>query len=518
MSLLRRVTLSDWSAKERNTVAGAALALFGSTLLVATWSVLILPVQQSFRVSVDGEVLLRQLPDIAGLFSVLAVGAFGRQVSSSRLVAVAAAAVFGGAMLMLLAPAFGWLIFGMSLMSVGRSVVSVAAFAAVGATIGEEARRMSAFSALGAAAPVAFIVGPMLAAGMLVAGGWRLAGVLWIASALVLAVAAWLMRAPARPREQGQRQEPWTPILGGVTLVGVVQSLGAITLHGAGSLASFAWIVATLAAAGGWFVLAKWLPRPSIDGRVLRAPGLVAMLIVAMIGQCGDLWFYVAAFARFGRQLTALQVSTAMLVAQIASLGGACVAGWLSCRLGLRRSGALLLALYSAMMFLSCTASATGPIWILILILSVAAVAEIGSGVCMTQAIMSCASKGDDRAVSSYRSAATGIGNALALLLVASSVSHAMGESMRHEAELRQASPEQVQALVEAIRDNVPTSVIGRELDLSDARVQELRTVRREVMVQGMRAHGLVSGVVLAIAAASFWLARRDATGPKVVT
>jgi MFS family permease len=194
------------------------------------------------------------------------------------------------------------------------------------------------------------------------------------------------------------------------------------------------------------------------------------------------------------------------------------VAGWLTRRAGLRRSGSILLALYSVAMFASCAVTSSQPLWIMLLILSFAAVAEIGAGVCMTQAVMSCSPTGKDRAVSSYRSAASGIGNALALLVVASSVGNAMTRSMREEAEARHVSSVVVESLVEAVRDNVPTSVIGRELDLSQEQEQELRVVRREVLVDGLRAHGLVSGVMLALAAAGFWLARRDPPAPKAVT
>jgi hypothetical protein len=97
----------------------------------------------------------------------------------------------------------------------------------------------------------------------------------------------------------------------------------------------------------------------------------------------------------------------------------------------------------------------------------------------------------------------------LTLLLVVSSVAGTMGESIRHEAQERHAAPPKVDALVTAIRDNVPTSEIGRDLDLSQAQVQELRQVRREVMVDGFRAHGWVSGGMLALAALGFWVVQR---------
>ena len=509
MKFMDRLTLAGWPAQERNTLLGAALAMLGSTFLVATWGVIILPVQRAFHASAEAEVLLRQLPDIAGLLSVLAVGAFGPRFSSARLMSVAAITAFVGALFMLFAPAFGWLILGLSLMSVGRGVVSVATFAAIGATIRDESRRTSAFATLGAAAPAAFIVGPVIAGALLDAGGWRGIGILWMASALMLAIAGWIMRNPAQPAQAGERRELWTPILAGVTLVGIVQSLGSITMHGPHSVSTGAWVAGTLVAAVAGFACMRLLPNPTIDGQTLRTPRLLPILVVAMIGQCGDLWFYVSAFAFFVHKLTALQVSFAMLAAQVSSLGGACLAGWLIRRAGLRRSGTLLLALYSFAMLLSCTTNTTNPLWILIAILCVSAVAEIGAGVCLSQAIMSCAPPGKDRVVSSYRSAATGVGNALALLLVTSSVGRTMGASIRQEAEARQASPEKVEALVEAIRDNVPTATIGRELNLSEEQVTELRGIRQEVIVDGFRAHGAVSSAVLGTAAVGFWFARR---------
>jgi hypothetical protein len=45
--------------------------------------------------------------------------------------------------------------------------------------------------------------------------------------------------------------------------------------------------------------------------------------------------------------------------------------------------------------------------------------------------------------------------------------------------------------------------------------MEELRVARREVIVDGFRAHGLLSGVVLSIAAVGFWFVRRDAAPPR---
>lgn len=512
--LLRRLTLSEWPVDERRAMAGAAIGLFSSFFISATWGSVILPVQHAFAMAVDGEILLRQLPDIAGLLVIPTVGAFSASVSSGRMLAAAAGMATVGAMLATLAPTQGWLLVGLALMNVGRSVVGVSAFACVGESITHEGRRTSAYAALGAVAPVAFITGPVLATWLAGMGSWRLVGVCWIGGGILLASAAWLSRTaavrPAKVRRNAWR-EPFTPLLAGLTLIGVVQSLGVIAVHGPGSGHAMAWAGGTLASGAAWFALSRALRASTVDGRTLRVPGLWPILVVAMIGQCGDLWFYVAALARFLHHLTPLQVSLSMLAAQFAGLVGAGTAAWLIHRVGLRLAGTLLTALYAATMFASCLQSVDQPLWVAIAILCVAAVAELGSGVCLSKAIMSCATQGLDRSVSSCRSAAMGIGNAITVLLVAASVSHAMATSIRLEAEARNVSPSSVEALAIAVRDNVPISKIGPELDLNPSLVQELREVRRGVMVHGFQVHGWVSGTVLVVAAAGFWMVRRDA-------
>ena len=508
--VLHRALLGHWPAQERNALIGASLALFGSFLLNATWGAVILPIQRTFELGVDGEVLLRQLPDIAGLLAVPLVGALATGIRAFRIALAATVCLLAGATVMTLAPSLVWVVGGMSLVSVGRTMVGVLAFAVVSGSIADAGRRTSGFATLGAVTPTAYIISPVVAGALLEMGGWRWVGAVWICGALVLALGTWWLRNLSSSAARAGRKEPWTPIFAGMTLVGLVQAIGAIALHGAFSGWALAWVGGTLAAAGAWFGLVRVLPNPSLDGTMLRTPGLLPMLVVAMVAQCGDLWFYVSVVARFVSRLTPFQISLAVLVAQFAALGGACLAGWLIRRIGLRGTGTALIGLFAASMFISCVQSTALPLVVTVAILGVSAVAEIGSGVCLSQAIMACAPKGLERQVSSYRSAANGVGNALALLLVASTVSHVMGTSMRRHAEAAGPThPEKIDALVRAVQDNVPNGTIGRQLGLSPDRVAELREVRREVIVDGFRAHGVVSGSVLTIAAIGFWLVCR---------
>ena len=84
-----------------------------------------------------------------------------------------------------------------------------------------------------------------------------------------------------------------------------------------------------------------------------------------------------------------------------------------------------------------------------------------------------------------------------------------MGESMRSVAEQHGMSPTRVRKIVEAVQSNVTNRDIARQMHLSPEQLQELREVRRQVMVHGFRAHGAVSGAVITLAAVAFWRMRR---------
>lgn len=514
MWTVRRAILTHWPADERTVLVSAASALFASFLFVASWGVVILPVQRDFGAGGEGEILLRQLPDIAGLFTVPVVGALGARIKSFRIVTASALTMLLGASAMVLASGLGWLVSGMCLAGVGRAMLGVVAFAAVGECIRDEGRRASAFAVLGAAPTLAFAGGPVLAGWLMGAGDWRLVGAIWLASAAMVLVSAWGFRAAVSTADRPVRSsELGNAVLAGCALVGVVQSMGSVAKHGPQSPFAVAWMGVTLATILTWAVTRR-KRGVQVDGPALRIGGLWPVLVVAMLAQCGDLWFYLGALARFMKGLTPLEISLALLPAQAAGVLGAALAGRLIRGAGLRLTGTVMLGAFSAAMLASCMQSVGLPLWVSVALLCVAAAAELGAGVCVSQAVIGRAPAGFERQVSACRTAATGIGNAMTLLLVATSVQRAMAESMRERAEAEDMGAARVEALVTAVRENVPNVEVAAQLGLSPVSLDEFRETRREVMVDGFREHGLVSGGVLAVAAAGFWFVHRS-EGPR---
>ena len=508
MAIAWRMPMSDWPSPERRAVCAAALGLFGTFLVTATQSTVVYPVQQTFAAGPEGELLLRQLPDLAGLVAVPLIGAIGARVSSARMAAIAAACIGAGASLLSLAPTLAVFVLGMVLGSVGRMIISVVAFAVVGAGVAHEGRRATAFALLGAAGPAAFILAPIAASLLVMAGGWRAVGVIWCLSAITVAIAArWLRVKPGATH--AERREPWTPILAGIVLVSVMQAVGAVFMRGVTDSITLSWIGAAVLSAAAVRVLLRRLRHPSLDLRTLRVPGLLPALGVLILSQCGDLWTYAAAITMRVDGLTPIEAAMVLLPPQFASLAGAAVAAWLNRRVGPRAGGTLMLALLAGSLFASCIETIELPMWVLVAITCVYAIGESGSSVCVTQAVLSTAPSGLERQVSSYRSVASAVGNGLATLVITGSVVFAMGESMRTAAEQHGLAPPRVKQLVEAVRSNVTNLDIAQQMQLSPERLKELREARRQVMVHGFRAHGVVSGAVITLATVAFWRMRR---------
>ncbi len=498
-----------WPAHERRTVVAAALALAGGILSLVDWCQLVVPIQQSFVAGGDSELLLRQVPDMAGLFALPLIGVLGARISAQRMLLAAGVLMLAGAVAMALAPAMVVFVPGLALLSAGRVIILAVAVATVAEVVKDDRRRASAFATLGMMAPALELVAPPIVAWLLGHMGWRAVSGIWVGAAVIVLVASRLAgRGESRPPQVARK--PWAPLMMGIALVAVVQAFSACAQFGMLSGPSLAWL--SVAAAGGlfWRLLLERPDGPASIGRVLRAPGLLPMLVVQVLGQCTNLWFFVFVIDRYVHVQTALHAALIAVPAQVAGLLGARVAGWLSPRIGLRRTGTLFLGMQAVAFFASCVQTVELPISVTVAILVVYGFFCTGSFVCLARGVMDTAPVGAEQPVSSYRTMAGGIGSALGTLVINMALVGAMSRSMREQAQDLGHAAETTQALVEAVRRNTPNLQIAEHLDFDAKRLEELRVMRKQVIVDGFRAQAFTCGVVIAVAAAGFWLARRD--------
>ena len=501
--------LPVWPTQEWRTVVAAALALAGGILALVDWCQLVVPIQQSFEASGAAELLLRQVPDMAGLFALPWIGVLGARIAPQRMLLGAGAFMLGGALVMAMSPVISLFVAGVALLSVGRVIVLSVAVAMVAEAVQDDRRRASAFATLGMMAPALELLAPPLVAWLLGHIGWRAVSGVWIGAGVVVLLASRLACAGVRNPPAVVRK-PWAPLMMGLALVGFVQWLSAWAQGGILSIPSLAWLSVAVTAGVIWRLLL--VPEGSANAldRVIRAPGLAPMLVVQVLGQCTNLWFFVFVIDRYVHSQTPLHSALIALPAQVAGLLGARAVGWLSPRIGLRRTGTLFLAMQAVSFFAACVQTVELSIVVTAGILVVYGFFCTGSFVCLSRGVMDTAPVGAEQPVSSYRTMAGGIGSAIGTLVINMALVGAMSRSMHREAQERGHAAETTRALVEAVRNNTPNLQIAEELGLDETMLADLRAMRRQVIVDGFRAQAFTCGLVIAAGAAGFWLFRKD--------
>ena len=219
--MLPRPRVGPWPIHERRTVVAAVLALAGAILSLLDWSQLVVPIQQSFAAGAASELLLRQVPDIAGLLALPLIGVLAARNPPHRMLLFAGILLLAGGTTMAVAPTIEIFVPGLALLSVGRVVVLAVAVATVAEVVQDDLRRASAFATLGMIAPALEIGAPLGVAWLLGNHGWRAVGSVWAIAALLVLLSSRLAdRRASGPPPAARR--PWAPLMMGVALVGVV--------------------------------------------------------------------------------------------------------------------------------------------------------------------------------------------------------------------------------------------------------------------------------------------------------
>ena len=139
--------------------------------------------------------------------------------------------------------------------------------------------------------------------------------------------------------------------------------------------------------------------------------------------------------------------------------------------------------------------------------------ATTGAGVCLTTAIMGASAPGEEFRVSAFRNAANVFGGAVGVTLLSAVVTSAMVSHVAEAAEEYGAGPTTVAAIAEYVRRDAPTRDIVNDLDIDEPDASFLRAMRRDAIMSGFRAHGLVGGTAAVAAAAATFLSGRRRAG-----
>lgn len=388
-----------------STLAAAFLAVAGGTFTQASFEFMMVPLQSELGLSVDQITGLSLIPAAASLTAVFIVGSLGDRVGPRRMLMVASIIYAVGALLVMAAPGWAAVVLGRAVGGIGGVALAVTGLAMLNEVAGDEQARGRLFGYFAAVAPATFLVGSVLASVMSAYSSWRLVPVVWLGIALVIFVVA--RRVPTRESASDARGELWTPLLAGVALAGI--GLAAALIAGSATSAVLALSVTVLCGLL-LIVLLRSLRRPSLDLRVLRAPGALLLCGAILLATVTNLFFFVNLFLQYRFPSAVVSLSLLLGVPQVLAVLGGIAGGRLSARSGALVAAAIALGAAAVLALGFLAVGAESAMWVPVVILAIFAVPAAGMVGPLTQSLMARAPVDGSSAASSVKSATWSLG------------------------------------------------------------------------------------------------------------
>lgn len=495
------------SPEQRTVVIAVSVSAVTLLTLSASFNYVLNYMLDDLNATESQSDMLRQIPSIAALLVIFVAGAIGDRLGARRVMLACCVLFIIGSAITAVAPVMPVATLGLLLANVGRSALFVVALAYMSASVATKDGRAAAFATFSGVMPVSYLVMPLLAGALLEVTTWRVVAAVWVVAGVAGLVAVRVL-LPATPASSDSPGEMVTPALAGVVLAAGVQV--ATMLPDAG-MTSRLWVTVTVGAVAllVLIVAMKRMSHPSLSLAPLRHGGLVLLLIVLILTLFANLWFYMTMAFQYIWGLDSLQVALAMTPAQLVSIGGAAVAGWLVQRTGVAKGGAILLVATAAMLFASAALQLDSPLWVSIAITSVYAGAAVGAGVALTNAIMDMARKGENGSASAFRGAANSLGGAMGVAIMTTVVFTAAATSLSDQAVAAGIDPTTASEVATSMRDGATSEDTASLYSVPVDEVDQIDAMQSTAYVAGLRAHGLVGGAVTLAATFLFFVVRR---------
>jgi DHA2 family multidrug resistance protein-like MFS transporter len=493
---------------QRRLLLGLCIGLGAATTVPATYNYVLLPMLNGLGASESQGSLLRQLPSIGGLLVIFLAGILGYRWGERRFITMCGFLFAVGNAAVAVAPDLKVAVAGLVLESIGASGFIVVALALLSAKVSNEKARASAFAIYAMATPVVYLTMPLLAGVIVDDSSWRLVAVVWALGGIVMIIASRLyLPAEGNPRES---RELLTPALAGVVLTAAVQTVSFADRDGVLSVDALVRLGVALVASVALYLVFRRTASPSLSLAALRQGGLSLMLIIViLVSFAGFLWFYMTVAFQFLYGLSTLQNAMAMLPAQVAALGGAAITRSFMRRRGITVAGTTLLAALAASLLLSALITEDSPMWVAIAVMSVYAIAQVGVGIPITNAVMDHALEGEDGSASAFRSAAGNVGAAVGVVVLSTIVFTTFSGSLTNTLAREGLNSKQSASIAARIRAGASSENVSANYSVPLRHVEQIADAQRAAMADGLRAHGLSGAAFTGVCLVIFYWSRR---------
>lgn len=403
---------------EQRRVTLAISVIVGLTLLVATGlTFLVAPMAEDLRLSDAAVEDVLVLPALAALLVIFVAGRAGDRFGQRRVMMVAAAGFTAGALIVAAATGEVAVEIGLALCGAGAVVMQVVGVSLLQQTASEGQSHVSAFTTYGMVFPIAFLVLPVVTAGLLGVVGWRWIPLGWAAAGVLMALLAWVLLG-GTPGVSSAGE--WlTPLLAGISLAAGSLTIAEIDNIEIEPERILIGTVLAVIAGLACFAAMRTTTRPGfslapLSGRVMRALmiGVVLLSLVQMLT-------YISIFLEFFYGMSAFEVSLIIAPAQIGAIFGAKLLAQRAVRRwGVARAGQILMLATGVTMLPLVLMQVTTPAWYLIVCATAFSFAGMGALTVINMDVMGRAPADATGAVSALRTAASTVGTALGMALL----------------------------------------------------------------------------------------------------
>ena len=505
---------STKDASQVKLVLTAFLAMAASALAGATFEFMIVPLQIALDLSADQTNAATLVPTGASLLVVFVVGALGDRIGLRRVMIGGAVSFVLGAALVAAAWGFPAVIVGRGLGGIGALTMSVIGLAVVNAAFHDDAQRARVFAAYAALVPAVFIVSPQIGAWLTSNIGWRVVPVLWVLLGCAVVVMAW-RAIPALTTPDASHREMLTPVLAGLALAGMAST--ATLWSTSATLATVSALVG-LTALLVLVVVMRRTTDPSLDIRVLQAPGAKVVFLAVLLATMPNLFFYTNLLIQYRYTLPLSEIALILVVPQAAAVAGGLASAPLVRRFGapITAIGMLLAAAVTSLATLMVSPQAS--VWVPVAVLTLCAAPIAGAVGPLTKTIMDMAPSDGSSAASAWRNAAWSLGGTVGGVIVAGLAFTVFQSALADALDTTDISTEQAAALAASVRSGAVVTELADSPLVTDPAARELLTGPGLLTAQSQAfgTAGLISAGLYASAALVMWVAvlqRNRATG-----
>lgn len=400
---------------------GICLAVGGSFTVLASFNYVLTPMLADLGLTQEQASVALSIPPIASLLVVFLAGSLGDRRGHRTVMLWMSVAFILGSLVVAIAQGLPAVVIGLLVEGIAATAIQIIGIGLLSDRFSEPRARAAAFGTFGMVSPFVWLCLPVLTGWIVGEVSWRWVPIMWAVFGVVMLVAT--VTLLPRPASTSPVGEIATPILAGATVASAVQWINRIGDEGLLAVITLVSLAATVALAILLVVLMRRMPSPNFSIAPLRVgPSRALLLVVVIIPFINTVFLMTIAF-QYLYGLTVLQTALVMVPAQAAAvLGTRLIAGPLMRRIGVTQTAVLLFAVLSVSMLGVFAVTASSPLWVPILYVTVYNLLTVAASITVTSAVLTSAPDVDSGQLSAYRGSAQSLGSVLAVVVMNAAV------------------------------------------------------------------------------------------------